>query len=235
MTTTSKRRPAIASIDAARLSIGRPSVEEDGGLLGRRSLRRRPFLLAGSTEMEESYEALIGGQPDGGAAGVLAQQGRRSPVAREAASVGGKEDDVGRDGGRVEVLLVLDRVAAERGGADDHGRCAVELGGPLGPGRNLQAAESAGADDAKAPGRGEVMVGGPAGEVEELFALLASQRLRAEGLVGAARADRCLDVHRRDDIRAAPATRRSAGPGPRGRRLPEPSVPARSRSGPRAR
>src|SRR3954451_12613779 len=104
MTTTSKRRPAIASIDAARLSIGRPSVEEDGGLLGRRSLRRRLVLLADRAEVEESYEALVGGQPDCGAAGVLAQQGRRSPVPGEAASVGCKEDDVGHDGGPVEIL-----------------------------------------------------------------------------------------------------------------------------------
>ena len=100
--------------------------------------RRHRALLARLAEVEQADEALAGGQADGGAPRLLAQQPGAAPVAGEAAGVGGEQDDVGGDGGRVQVLLALDRVLAEDGGDDDQGRAAVELGGALGPGGVLQ-------------------------------------------------------------------------------------------------
>ena len=107
------------------------------------------------------------GQPDRGAALGRAQQAGGAPVAGEAAGVGAEQDDVGGDGGRVQVLLVLDRVVAEHAGDDDQGRGAVELRRPLGPGRLLQPLQRLGADDAEAPGRGQVVVRRPAGQLEQ--------------------------------------------------------------------
>ena len=52
--------------------------------------------------------------------------------------MGAEQDDVGGDRGRVQVLLVLDRVGAERAGDDDQGRGAVELRRALLPRRLLQ-------------------------------------------------------------------------------------------------
>ena len=118
-----------------------------------------------------------------------------APVAGEAAGVGGEQDDVGGDRGRVQVLLVLDGVAAEGAGDDDQGRGAVELGGALLAGGLLQARQGGRADDAEAPGNGEVVVRRPARQLQQLLDLPARQRLRHEGLVGAAAAYRRLDVH----------------------------------------
>ena len=120
-----------------------PSVEE----LDRFDLGRalgRPLLLDRVADVEEADEALVVGQPDRGAALGRAQHLGRAPVARQAAGVGGEQDDVGGDRGRVQVLLVLDRVAAERRRADDQGRGAVELRRRLGAGGLLQALERPG-------------------------------------------------------------------------------------------
>ena len=126
--------------------------------------------------------------------GVRSTSGR-APVGREAAAVAGQQDDVGGAGGGVQVLLVLDRVAGERAGADDQGRRAVELRGRLRPGRLLQALERLRADHAEAPGVGQVVVRRPAGQVEDLLEHGAIDRLGPVGLVRPARADRLLDFH----------------------------------------
>src|SRR5260221_3618929 len=197
MTRTSKCWPAIASIASARVSMSRggsASVEEDGGLAGGGAWRRRA-LLARVAKVEQADEALAVGKADRGAPLLAAQQAGGAPVAGEAAGMGGEQDDVGGDGGGVQVLLVGDRVAAERGRDDDHGRRAVELDRALRAGRLLQPRQRLRPDDAEAPGDGEVVVGRPARQLEQLLQLLARQRLRSEGLVGATGAYRRLDVH----------------------------------------
>ena len=73
---------------------------------------------------------------------------------------------------------------------------AVELGGALGTGDPLQPLQRPRADHPEAPGDREVVVGGPAGQLQELLELGARHRLRAEGLVGATGAYRRLNVHR---------------------------------------
>ena len=99
---------------SARRALGRraaPGPAGRGGA-GRRSARRpgRPTAA----------------RPSGGA-----QDLRGAPVAGEPAAVGGEQDDVGGDGGGVQVLLVLDLGSpVERAGADDEGRGAVELRPP---------------------------------------------------------------------------------------------------------
>ncbi len=167
------------------------------------------FSWRGLAEVQEADEALVVGQARRPRDPPRAQQGRRAPVAGEPAGVGAEQDDVGGDRGRVQVLLVLDRVAAERAGDDDQGRGAVELRRPLRPGGLLQARQRGRTDDAKAPGRGQVVVRRPAGQLEQLEDLLARERLRPEGLVGAARPDRGLDVHQREHSRRS----RAAMPG----------------------
>src|ERR1700679_899753 len=141
MTSTSKCLPAISSIAAARVSIGAPSVEEDGRGGGLGTGRDRA-LLAGVAEMEQADEALAGGQADRGPAGLAAQQAGGAPVAGEATGVGGEQDDVGGDRGGVQILLGLVGVVALDRGDDDQGRAAVELGGALGTGRVLQPSQS---------------------------------------------------------------------------------------------
>src|ERR1700733_7708382 len=109
MTTTSKCRPAIASIAAVRVSMAclrvaaKSSVEEGDGC-GRGSLRHGS-LLARLAEVEQADEALALRQADRGPSRLLAQQAGAAPVAGEAAGMGGEQDDVGGDGGRVQVLL----------------------------------------------------------------------------------------------------------------------------------
>ena len=73
----------------------------------------------------------------------------------------------------MQVLLVLDLIAREGAGADDESRRAVELGGRLRPGRLFEALQRLRPDYPEAPGIGEVVVGGPAGGVEDLLELLA--------------------------------------------------------------
>ena len=79
-----------------------------GHLVDRRPLRRC-FFLARRPEMEEADEALAAAEPDGAPPRLAPQHLGRPPVAGEAAGVGGEQDDVGGDRGRVQVLLVLDR------------------------------------------------------------------------------------------------------------------------------
>jgi hypothetical protein len=106
-----------------------------------------------------------------------------------------EQDDVGGDSGRVQILLRGHLVIGKHARADDERRRPVELRRGLRAGGQLQSHERLGPDDAKPPRVGEVVVGRPAGEVEQLIEGLALDRLRAIRLVGAARADRGLDVH----------------------------------------
>ncbi len=111
ITTTSKCWPAIASIASARVSIGSHLVEEDGGLgaAGRSGAGRS---WRGWPRWSRPTKRSPAGRPTAALPSSLAQQAGRAPVAGEAAGVGGEQDDVGGDGGRVQVLLVLDRIAA---------------------------------------------------------------------------------------------------------------------------
>src|SRR4051812_40729133 len=188
ITTTSKLWPAISSMARARLSIGPPSPSlrapasalapasiEEGDGRGGGTLGHRP-LLARVAEVQETDRALLRRQPERRAALLAAQQAGGPPVAGEAAGVGGEQNDVGGDRGRVQVLLVLDGVADEPAGDGDEGRAAVELGGALGPGRLLQPRQRRRAKDAEAPGHGEVVVRRPVGELQQLLQLAPRQR-----------------------------------------------------------
>ena len=103
----------------------------------------------------------------------------RPPVGRQPSTVGGEQDDVGGAGGGVQVLLVLDRVAGERAGADHQGRRAIELRGRLRAGGLLEPLERLRADHPEAPGVGQVVVRGPAGQVEQLLERPRGPRARA--------------------------------------------------------
>ena len=98
-------------------------------------------------------------------------------------------------------------VAPEDGGDDDKGRGAVELRGALGPGSLLQRGKGPRPDHAEAPGRGQMVIGSPPRQLEQRLELPAIKRLRPERLVGAASANRRLDIHlptsRSDDRRRA--------------------------------
>ena len=134
----------------------------------------------------------------------------RAPVAGEAAGVRGEEDDVAGDRRRVQVLLVLDLVAGDLPGGDDEGRAAVELRRRLRPRSFLQGLQCRRPDDAEAPGRGQVVVRSPAGEIEQLLDLGPRDRLGGEGLVGTAGADCGLDIHLATSPGDDPATRSPA-------------------------
>ena len=121
------------------VSIDRTPSVETRHLVGGRPLRRR-LLLARVAEMEQADEALDGGQPGRRPALLAPQHAGGPPVAREAAGVGGEQDDVGGDGGGVQVLLVLDRVAAEDEPRRRPGSGPVELRRALGASGLLQPA-----------------------------------------------------------------------------------------------
>ena len=72
----------------------------------------------------------------------------------------------------------------------------VELSRLLLSRRQLQPREGLVAQDTEAPRVGGVVVGGPAGELEQLAEHLPVERLGAEDLVGAAGADGVFGVHR---------------------------------------
>ena len=76
------------------------------------SLRSGTKLSAQRPEVQQAKDALGIREPDGRAALGRAQDGGRAPVAGVSAGVGGEQHDVGGDGRGVEVLLVLDGVAA---------------------------------------------------------------------------------------------------------------------------
>ena len=67
--------------------------------------------------------------------------------------------------------------------------------GLLGLGQRHQLLARALAEDAKAPRVGEMVVGRPARQLEQLVEHLPLDAAGAEGLVRAARADSLLDVH----------------------------------------
>ena len=81
--------------------------------------------------MKQADEALLRGEPDGRPPLGLAQHRGGAPVAGEAAGMGGEQDDERGHRGRVQILLVLDGVAAEHARADDQRRGPVELGSGL--------------------------------------------------------------------------------------------------------
>ena len=93
------------------------------------------------------------------------------------------------------VLLVLDRVAALDHRSHHERRCTVELRRGLLACGLLELREGLGAEHAEAPRVREVVVRGPAGELEQLLEGLAVERRAAVRLVGPAGADRFVDLH----------------------------------------
>ena len=109
------------------------------------------------------------GDVEGRAAGGLAQDRGRAPVAGQAAVVGAEQDGVGGAAGGQQVLLVGDGIVRRPDVGDrDERRRAVELAGALGADRGLQPLQRLGPEDAEAPRVGEVVVGRPAAELEQL-------------------------------------------------------------------
>jgi hypothetical protein len=109
--------------------------------------------------------------------------------------VRGEQDDVGGDGARRVVLLVLNWVAGLDHGRDDERRRAVELRRGLLAGGLLEARERLRAEHPEAPRVGEIVVRRPAGQLEQLVQGLARNRLGSVDLVSPPRADRLLDFH----------------------------------------
>ena len=176
--------------------------------------------------MEQADEALVRRQADGGAARLARAAGPGCASSRRGRGRGRR---AGRCRRRRRSRAGPPRPGPGRrsssAGDDDQGRAAVELGGALRPGGLLQPRQRRRADDAEAPGHGEVVVRRPAGQLEQLLELLARQRLRREGLVGAAGADRRLDVHRSRvsaGVRGGSEAVAPAHPDARGRPRPAP-------------
>ena len=159
------------------------------------------------------------GQPDRLTPGLGAQDLGRPPVAGQAAGVRGQQHDVCGAGCRVEVLLVLHRIAVEDARADDQRRRAVELRRRLGAGGLLEPLQRQRPHHPEAPGVGQVVVRRPAGQIEQLAQDLPRHGVRPEGLVGSPGADGDLDVHGRNGSRCrrdlARARFRGAGAGTR--------------------
>ena len=184
------------------ITVGTPSP-------GRPAAAAAALSPGAAPEVEEADEALALAEPDRAPPRLAAQDRGRPPVAGEAAGVGGEQDDVGGDRGRVQVLLVLDRVALEHGGDDDQRRRAVELGGALGAGGLLQRGERLRPEDAEAPGRGQVVVGRPPRQLEQRLELLAIERLGARtpcGCGGCGSPSRRPSAHRISRLPAEAAT-----------------------------
>jgi hypothetical protein len=152
------------------------------------------LLLDRIAEVQQSDETLAVRQADRVPSGLLAQDARGSPVAGQPVGVCSEQHDVAGNRGGVKVLLILLGVAGQRTGGDDQGRSTIELRRCFRPGRLLEPLQRRWAEDAEAPRRGEVVIGRPAGQLEQIVDLLAGNRLRLEGLVGATGADRGLDV-----------------------------------------
>ena len=123
--------------------------------------------------------------PDGRTALGRAQHAGRAPVAGEPAGVRGQQHDVGRDRGRGEVLLVLDRVAAS---APTEPTTSVgarsSFAAASGPAASFSARQRLRADDAEPPRVRQVVVRRPARELEQLVERLARHGLGAVDLVG---------------------------------------------------
>ena len=107
-----------------------------------------------------------------------------------------EQNDVGGDGRRVKVLLVLEGVATECGADDDQRRRAAELRLLLSPCSLLQVRQRARAQHAETPGVGPMVVWCPTCELEQFVEGLAVNGLGPEGLVGATGTNRLLDIHR---------------------------------------
>src|SRR5262245_41702383 len=185
-----------ASLREITVSLRGPrSLEELDHLVGGQALGRA-LLLHRRAEVEQTDEALVVGDADGGAAFRGAENLRRAPVARETSPVRGEHDDVRGACGRVEVLLVLGLVAGQRAGDDDKRRSALELGRRLRARGLLQALQGVWPEHPESPGIGEVVVRRPARQVEDLLELLPIDRRGPVRLMGPPGADRLLDVHR---------------------------------------
>ena len=153
--------------------------------------------------------------------------------------MGGEQDDVGGDRGRVQVLLVLSSSPLSAHEQTTRVGARSSFAAASGPAACFSALERLGAEDAEAPGIGQVVVGRPAGELEQLVERLAVDRLGPVGLVGAPGADRLLDVHRAPTLarrlgaeRARSGGRRAASepPATTGASAPTPASRRRSPS-----
>src|SRR4051794_35504950 len=96
-------------------------------VLGGRRTRRRLLVLARVAEVDQAERALPVGNAERRPALFCPQDRGGAPVAGQSARVRGEQDDVGGDGGGVQILLVLHGVAARLSdaGGDERGR-AVE-------------------------------------------------------------------------------------------------------------
>ena len=219
ITTTSKCWPAISSIARPRLSIGGRLSRGRGGRggAGRAGAGRS---WRGLAEVEEADRALLGRQAERRRGPPLRAAGRACASSRRGRGRGRR---AGRCRRRRRSRAGPPRPGPGRrssaAGDDDQGRAAVELGGALRPGRLLQPRQRRRADDAEAPGHGEVVVRRPARQLQQLLQLLARQRLGAKALWVRRVRDRRLDVHRVEGIAPGAALRRrSASASSRGGR-----------------
>src|SRR5829696_1851527 len=190
--------PTTTRSNASRSSVASASARgiTEGRLRSRPGAAARvPAILARATEVQQPDDVLALTHSDRGATLGRPQHGGRAPVAGEPARVRGEQDDVARDGGRAEVLLVLDWITRFEHRRDHEGGRAVELRARLGSGRLLQAREGLRPDDPEAPWIGEIVVRRPARELEQLVERLPRQRVGRIGLVRAARSDRIVHLH----------------------------------------
>src|SRR5437764_11661693 len=106
-----------------------------------------------------------------------------------------EQDDVHPACGREHVLVVLVLVACQLRTRDDERRCARELFELTRLASGGEPLEALRTEHAKAPRLRDVVVRGPAGQLEQLRHELARDRLLTEAFVRAARADPVLELH----------------------------------------
>src|SRR5450755_2576785 len=153
------------------------------------------LVLAGPAEVDQRHEPLPGGDAQGGHARSAPKHPRRAPVAGQSARVGGQQHHVGRAGGGAEILLVLNRVTRAEDRRRDQRWGPVELGCRLRSGGLLEPVQRLGPEHAESPRVGQVMVGRPPRQLEQLVEQLTGNGLGRERLVGPTGADRLLYIH----------------------------------------
>src|SRR3954469_2922656 len=194
-TLTSPKTIVPFQIERGDMAVWLPrSIQEERDLLDGRAIRDA-LLLARVTEVQQADRPLIGGHGERRAAGLGLHDRHGAPVAGEPARVCGEQHDVGGHGGGEHVLVVLRSIAGLLDGRGDQRRRAIELGAAarLGVlGHLLECLARDGAQHAEAPRVGEVVIGRPAGELEQLEQDVVGDGVRAERLVRAAGADQVV-------------------------------------------
>src|SRR5436305_13307603 len=122
-------------------------------------------------EVQQADRRLVVADAERLAAGWIVEDAERAPVAREPARVRGDKDDVRGHAACEQILAILRGVARQAGGDNDESGGAVELAGRAGLGVLLELLKPLARvrpDNPEPPRVGQMVVGGPARQLEQL-------------------------------------------------------------------